>query len=453
MLAILWNVVSFIIALSILVAVHEWGHYIVAKMCKVKILKFSIGFGKPLYSRTTSSGMEFAIASIPLGGYVRMLDGRVDEIGTQDLDVAFDQKPVLQRMAIVFAGPFVNFVFAVFALMAIGMIGTQSAKPVVGKVIDGSYVQAAGIEAGESFVAIGGREVRDWRDISIEMVRFSGDENMPVTMQSSQGALIERILPINGWQLDPDSRDLFGDIGFQPYTPEVTKRLALVQPDSPAGRAGLALGDEIMKLDGTPMTNWGQIVEYIEPRAQQNVDVELLRDGKLISLMVTLVEHPDGGKNSTSRGYLGVSTYQEAWPEEYIIETQLGLADAFVEGIDKTWRLMTTTLKMLGKLVTGDLSIKTLSGPISIAEGAGNHASAGLIAFLGFLALISVNLGIINLLPLPVLDGGHLLYFTIEWITGKPVPEGVQEVGFKIGASVLFVVMSTAIFFDIMRNT
>ena len=453
MIDLIWNVASFILALSILVAVHEWGHYYVAKLCNVKILKFSIGFGKPIYRRITASGMEFAIASIPLGGYVRMLDGRVDEIGTQDLDVAFDQKPVLQRMAIVFAGPAVNFIFAIFAFMAIGMLGSQHAKPVVGEVIPNSYVQAAGIEVGESFIAIGDREVKDWRDISIEMVRYSGDQAMPVTMETTSGYQVERILPINGWQLNPDSKDLFGDIGFAPYSPQVTKVLALVQEGAAAARFGLQLGDEILKLDGTPMKNWRQIVEYIEPRAKQNVDFEVLRGGETHNVMITLDRHPDSKEGELSKGYLGVSTYREAWPKEYIVETQLGPVDAFIEGADSTWRLMTTTLKMLGKFVTGDLSIKALSGPISIAEGAGNHASAGLIAFLGFLALISVNLGIINLLPLPILDGGHLLYFTIEWITGKPVSEAIQEVGFKIGGVILIAVMATAIFNDILRNT
>jgi regulator of sigma E protease len=245
---------------------------------------------------------------------------------------------------------------------------------------------------------------------------------------------------------------LFGDIGFNPYRPQVTKTIALVESSAPAGRFGLQVGDEIIKLDGTPMNNWRQIVEYIEPRATQNVDFEVLRESTTLNLMITLGTHPSSQNGELSKGYLGVSTFQEAWPKEYVIETKLGPVDAFFEGVDSTWRLMTTTLKMLGKLVTGDLSIKTLSGPISIAEGAGNHASAGLIAFLGFLALISVNLGIINLLPLPILDGGHLLYFTIELITGKPVSESVQEVGFKIGAAVLFIVMSTAILNDIIRN-
>ena len=448
MLSILWNIASFILALSILVAVHEWGHYYVAKLCKVKILKFSIGFGKPIYKRITSTGMEFIIASIPLGGYVRMLDGRVDEIGTQDLDVAFDQKPVGQRMAIVAAGPVVNFLFAIFALMLVGMLGSNTIKTVVGEVVPNSYASEAGLMVDDEIIEVNGREVNDWQEVSIEMVSFSGNAKMPITVKNSNGVVTNKTLVLKGWKLDPDSPDLFGALGFSPYTPKVTNVLAQVEENEPAGKAGLRVNDEIMKLDGTPMKNWGQIVQYIEQRPKQSVALEILRDGLTTNIDVVLGEKP----GQAQQGYLGVIPFREDWPQAYIVEVQLGPIDALVEGTKSTWRLMTVTLEMLGKLLTNDLSVKSLSGPISIAQGAGAHASYGLVPFLGFLALISVNLGIINLLPLPILDGGHLLYFTIEWITGKPVPEAIQEVGFKVGGVILFAVMATAIFNDILRN-
>ncbi|MFT6269366.1 MAG: regulator of sigma E protease [Alphaproteobacteria bacterium] len=449
MLPIIWNIASFVIALSILVAVHEWGHYYVAKLCKVKILKFSIGFGKPLYKRVTSSGMEFIIASIPLGGYVRMLDGRVDQVSTQDLDVCFDLKPVSQRMAIVAAGPIVNFLFAILALMLAGMLGSQTSKTVVGEVLPNSYAQEAGLLVKDEIVKVGERNVKDWQEVSIEMVRYSGDSSMPITVKDANGLVREKTLPIKGWKLDPDSTDLFGALGFAPFSPALTKTLAAVGPDTPAGKAGLAVNDEIMKLDGTPMKNWGQIVQYIEARPNQTIEVELLRDGSTSNISMTLGQKPE----QADQGYLGVSPSREAWPAQYIVEVKEGPIDALVSGTQSTWRLMTVTLEMLGKLLSGDLSVKSLSGPISIAQGAGAHASYGLVAFLGFLAIISVNLGIINLLPLPILDGGHLLYFTIEWITGKPVSEAIQEVGLKIGGVILFAVMATAIFNDILRNT
>ena len=449
MLPVVWNIVSFVIALSILVAVHEWGHYYVAKLCKVKILKFSIGFGKPLYKKITSSGMEFIIASIPLGGYVRMLDGRVDQVKTEDLDVCFDLKPVGQRMAIVAAGPIVNFLFAILALMLVGMLGSQTSRTIVGEVKPNSYAFDAGLLVRDEIVKVGANQVDDWQEVSIEMVRFSGDTSMPITVIDANGIERTKTLPINGWKLDPQSTDLFGALGFAPYSPAPTTTLALVDPKEPAGRAGLQINDEIIKLDGTPMTNWGQIVQYIEQRPLKVVDIELRRDGNIKNLSVTLGQKPD----QKDKGYLGVSPFQEEWPPEYLVEIKQGPIDALISGTKSTWRLMSVTLEMLGKLVTGDLSVKSLSGPISIAQGAGDHASYGLVPFLGFLAIISVNLGIINLLPLPILDGGHLLYFTVEWVTGKPVPEAVQEVGLKIGGAILFMVMATAIFNDILRHT
>ena len=449
MLPILWNIASFVLALSILVAVHEWGHYYVAKLCKVKILKFSIGFGKPLYKKTTSSGMEFIIAGIPMGGYVRMLDGRVDQVSTQDLDVAFDQKPVGQRMAIVAAGPIVNFIFAVFALMAVGMIGSETSKTIVGEVYSNSIASQSELTVGDEILKVGYRKVGDWQEVSIEMVSFSGDTTMPITVKSPNGVTIEKQLDLNGWKLNPDSTDLFADLGFSPFSPELTTTLGLVDSEAPAGLAGFQVNDEILKIDGTPMSNWGQIVEYLEPRPNQNLIVEVMREGQVLEVPVQLGKNPQ----DENKGYLGVSPFREAWPQEYIVETKLGPIEAFTNGVESTWRLMTVTLEMLGKLVTGDLSVKSLSGPISIAQGAGANASYGLVPFLGFLAIISVNLGIINLLPLPILDGGHLFYFTIEWITGKPVSEAVQDIGFKVGGVILFAVMATAIFNDIVRHT
>lgn len=448
MTSILFNIASFVLALSILVAVHEWGHYIVAKLCKVKILKYSIGFGKPLFKRTTSSGMEVIVAAIPLGGYVRMLDGRVDQVSSQDLDVCFDLKPVGQRMAIVAAGPIVNFLFAIFALMLVGMIGSQTSKTIVGDVQANTFAAQAGLEANDEILKVGNREVTDWQEVSIEMVSYSGDESMPLTIKTQNGLTLEKTLPINGWTLDPESTDLFAALGFTPFSPQPTKTLGSIGPNTPAERFGLSINDEIMKIDGTPMTNWGQIVQYIEARPGQEVDLELLRDGALLNISVILGQKPDNAE----QGYLGVVPFTQAWPPEYIVETKEGPIDALVSGTKSTWRLMTVTVEMLGKLLTGDLSVKSLSGPISIAQGAGAHASYGLVPFLGFLALISVNLGIINLLPLPILDGGHLLYFTVEWITGKPVSEAVQEVGLKVGGVILFGVMATAIFNDILRN-
>jgi regulator of sigma E protease len=449
MIEIARNILFFVIALGILVAVHEWGHYYVAKLCKVKILKFSIGFGKPLYRRVTSSGMEFVIAMIPLGGYVRMLDGRVDDVAPEQEAVAFNFQPVWQRFAIVAAGPIVNFIFAIFAFAAIGMIGQQSAKPIIGDITPDTYAAASGLSIGDHIIAVGEHGTRDWRDVTIELSTFSGESNIPVTVKQTNGVTNTFYIPINGWKIDPDQSDLFTALGFTPFRPALTTTLGFVEEGSPADLSGLMANDQIEKIDGTSMEKWSQIVSFIEQRPNQSASVEVEREGRLTTLEVRFGEKPQ----NPEQGYLGVVPFQEPWPESYIQNIQLGLFDSVIDGAKQTWRLMGVTLEMLGKLLTGDVSVKNLSGPISIAQGAGVSASIGIVAFLSFLALISVNLGIINLLPLPILDGGHLVYFTIEWITGKPVSEAIQEVGFKIGGLLLFAVMATAIVNDVLRNT
>lgn len=446
---ILRNIGFFVLALGILVAVHEWGHYYVAKLCKVKILRFSIGFGKPLYKRITSSGMEFVIAAIPLGGYVRMLDARVDDVPPELEPIAFNFQPVWQRFAIVAAGPLVNFIFAVFAMAAIGMIGRQTPVPIVGEITPNSYAAQSALSPGDEILAVGAHSTRDWRDVTIELSTFSGEENIPLTVKKSNGVTTELSIPIEGWKIDPEQSDLFAAIGFQAYRPAPTTRMGYIGPQSPAEKAGMLKNDKILKLDGTSVENYSQIVDFIEQRPNQLAMMQIERDGALLELEVRFGQKED----SPSEGYLGVSPYQEEWPQEYIQNIQLGFFDALADGSAQTWRLMGVTLDMLGKLITGDVSVKNLSGPISIAQGAGASASYGIVAFLSFLALISVNLGIINLLPLPILDGGHLMYFIIEWITGKPVSEAIQEVGFKIGGMVLFAVMATAIINDVLRNT
>ena len=269
MIEIARNILFFVIALGILVAVHEWGHYYVAKLCKVKILKFSIGFGKPLYRRVTSSGMEFVIAMIPLGGYVRMLDGRVDDVAPEQEAVAFNFQPVWQRFAIVAAGPIVNFIFAIFAFAAIGMIGQQSAKPIIGDITPDTYAAASGLSIGDHIIAVGEHGTRDWRDVTIELSTFSGESNIPVAVKQTNGVTNTFYIPINGWKIDPDQSDLFTALGFAPFRPPITTTLGFVEEGSPADLSGLMANDQIEKIDGTSMEKWSQIVSFIEQRPNQ----------------------------------------------------------------------------------------------------------------------------------------------------------------------------------------
>ncbi|WP_088331664.1 sigma E protease regulator RseP [Lacimicrobium sp. SS2-24] len=448
MLSFLWSLLFFILALGVLVAVHEWGHFFVARRCGVKVLRFSIGFGKPLWRKVDKTGTEFVIAAIPLGGYVKMLDERVEPVRDEDLPKAFNQKSVGRRIAIVAAGPVVNFIFAVFALMCMYLIGVDTVKPVIGEVPAQSIAAQAGLKSGMQIEEVGGRETLDWEAVNLELVSHIGQDSLSMRVSDSGQATTRVTLDIRQWQFDPDKESALVSLGVIPFRPEATTELAFVAEDSPAAQGGLQPGDKILRLDGTPVQNWEQIVDFISARPDQRFTLAVERDGSLRDIEVQAGSRE---VNDAVQGYLGIVPTAEPWPESYRITRQYGPVGALIEGADKTWRLMVLSVEMIGKLISGDVSVKNLSGPISIAQGAGVSAGYGLVYFLSFLALISVNLGIINLLPLPVLDGGHLLYYFIELLTGRPVPEGVQEIGFRIGGALLLLLMTVAIFNDIAR--
>ena len=448
MFEFLRNAGAFIIALGILVAVHEWGHYYIARLCGVYVKRFSIGFGKPIWSKVDKHGTEFALAAIPLGGYVRMLDERVDEVPPEMASQAFNNKSVGKRMAIIAAGPGVNFIFAAIALYAMFLIGISTIKPVIGEVSPDSIAAQAGLTGNMEIIAVGSRETPDWEAVNLELMSYIGQESMPVTVASESDSARQRVLDIAGWNFDPDSESPLRSLGISPFRPGATLTVAYVAEQTAASEAGLQQNDEIVALDGQPVTAWEDLVAQIKNRPGEQVEIRVNRAGQTYDLSATI------GRRDTPEGqdgYLGVSPFAKPWPEGYVFTHQYGLLEAVGKAVDKTWRLMTLSVEMIGKLITGDVSVKNLSGPIAIAQGAGNSAGYGLVYFLSFLALISVNLGIVNLLPLPMLDGGHLMYFTIEWITGRPVPEEVQEWGFRIGAMLLFTIMSIAIINDITR--
>ncbi|MFD3432405.1 sigma E protease regulator RseP [Alteromonas macleodii] len=450
MLAFLWSLGAFIVALGILVAVHEWGHFYVARKCGVQVERFSIGFGKPIWRKTSKSGTEYVIAMIPLGGYVRMLDGRIDDVPPELEDKAFNNKPVLQRMAVIAAGPGVNFIFAFFALWLMYLVGLETVKPVVKSVEPESIAAIAGVQPGDEIIKVGDRNTPDWEAVNLEIVSNIGAEKANVTVKDSSNVEKELTFTLGSWNFDPDSESPLSSLGLIPYRPDATLTVGFVGEGSAAQKAGLQPGDELLALNGAELSSWERLVDVIVESPGENISLDIQRDGQELTLDATIARRdtPQG-----QSGYLGVSPTFEPWPEGYVFTHQYGIIEAIGKALDKTWRLMTLSVEMIGKLITGDVSVKNLSGPISIAQGAGTSAGYGLAYFLSFLALISVNLGIINLLPLPMLDGGHLMFFIVEWITGKPVPEAVQEWGYRIGGVLLFMIMGIAIFNDIARIT
>ncbi len=446
---LLWNIGAFIVALGLLVAVHEFGHFWVARRCGVKVERFSIGFGKAIWRRLGKDGTEYVLALIPLGGYVKMLDGRVDELKPGEEAQAFNHKSVWARMAIVAAGPMANFVFALFAFWLMFMIGVPSVKPVVGEVRPASIVAEAGILPGMEIVGVGGEETGDWESVTYALISHLGDDSVQLKLKAANTSYaVDKTLQLAGWKFDPDKESPIGSLGVVPLGGKVLPVVEAVVPSSASEKAGLQIGDRIKGVDGEAITEWAQFVERVQQSPAQPLQVTVERGGSEMTLTLT----PDGKKvKGQLVGFVGLSPQLVPLPDEYRTLLQYGPLQALWHGVQKTWSLITLTFDMIGKLIGGIVSLDNLSGPISIAKGAGSSADYGLVYFLGFLALISVNLGIINLFPLPVLDGGHLVYFLIEAITGKPVSEKIQEVGFRIGAAILMLLMGIALFNDFAR--
>ena len=445
----MWNLLSFVVALGLLVTVHEYGHFWVARKNGILVQRFSIGFGKTLLSWRDRHGTEFVIAAIPLGGYVRMLDGRVDPVLPQHADLAFDSKTVPQRMAVIAAGPAANFLFAIFALMLMYLIGVPSLRPVVAQVTPDSIAAKAYLP-NQQIIAVNGESVQDWQGVQLLLLEQIGRDSVTLTMaddSNSPGADVK--LDLTSWQFDPERDSVFGSLGMVPVQAKPLLDVGSVQPNSPAAAAGLQLHDKLRVLDGVALTDWASMVTIIQNNPGKALSLLVERDGQPVTLTVTPASQltPDG----FHQGFLGVSPKVQPVDPQFIQQVQYGPIEAVWQGIQKTWQLVRLSFAMVGKLLLGDVSVKHLSGPIAIAQGAGSSADLGLIAFLSFLALISVNLGVVNLLPLPILDGGHLMYLVVELIRGRPVSEKAQETGFKIGAFVLLMLMGIALLNDISR--
>ncbi|BBM64033.1 sigma E protease regulator RseP [Vibrio alfacsensis] len=451
MTGILWNLVSFIVALGILVAVHEFGHFWVARRCGVKVEKFSIGFGKSIWSKVGKDGTEYSISMIPLGGYVKMVDSRVDEVPENEKHMAFDQKPLWKRTSIVAAGPIFNFLFAIVAYWFVFLIGVPAVKPVIGDITPNSIVAKAGIESGMELKSISGIKTPDWESVNMGLISHIGDDSMTITLSSADevGSEVTKTLDIRDWKFDPETESTMQSLGFKPYTPEIFTELAQVSEGGAAEKAGLLAGDEIIDMGGQKVTSWNDVVEAIRSNPETPIDVVVLRQGE--ERRFTLTPSSRELANKQVVGFAGIAPEVAEWPESYRFELQFGVFESIGKAVDKTGQVIGLTISMLKKLIVGDVGLNNLSGPISIAKGAGATADYGLVYFLGFLALISVNLGIINLVPLPMLDGGHLLFFAIEAIIRRPVPEKIQEMGYRIGGAIIFALMALALFNDFTR--
>ncbi|KTC26248.1 zinc metallopeptidase RseP [Pseudomonas sp. ABAC21] len=446
----LYMIVGTLVALGVLVTFHEFGHFWVARRCGVKGLRFSVGFGMPLVRWHDRQGTEFVIAAIPLGGYVKMLDEREGEVPVDQLDQSFNRKTVGQRIAIVAAGPIANFLLAMVFFWVLAMLGSQQVRPVIGAVEADSIAAKAGLIAGQEIVSIDGEPTTGWGAVNLQLVRRlgeSGTVNVVVREQDSS-AETPRALALDHWLKGADEPDPIKSLGIRPWRPSLPPVLAELDPKGPAQAAGLKTGDRLLALDGQPLNDWQQVVDLVRVRPDSKIVLKVERDAAQIDVPVTLSAR---GEAKAAGGYLGAGVKSPEWPPSMVREVSFGPLDAIGEGAKRTWTMSVLTLESLKKMLFGELSVKNLSGPITIAKVAGASAQSGVVDFLNFLAYLSISLGVLNLLPIPVLDGGHLLFYLVEWVRGRPLSDRVQGWGIQIGISLVVGVMLLALVNDLGR--
>ena len=450
-MTLLQTLLATLVTLGILVTIHEWGHFWVARRCGVKVLRFSIGFGKALWMRTGRDGTEYAIAAIPLGGYVRMLDEREGDVPEALRSQAFNNKPVLQRIAIVAAGPLVNLLFAFLAYWFLFMYGVASIVPVVGDIRPDSPAAVAGVEPGYEVLEVDGHRVQSWSEVNLRLAARVGETGSIELMLGEPGRGFARSynIPIERWSVDLERESPIRALGFVYWQPEIPAVIGMLAEGGRAGAAGIQVGDRIQKVNGEPVADWMDLVRHVQSSPERSLLLGLERDGQWLELSVVPESRtlPEG----QVQGYIGAGVEPVEYPDSMQRTLSYGPIEALSVGAEKTGQMIGLTLDSIGKMIAGVISVKNLSGPITIAKVAGASAASGLESFVSFLAYLSISLGVLNLLPIPMLDGGHLLYYAIELIRGRPVSEKVQMLGLRIGMVLLFSLMALAILNDLAR--
>lgn len=451
-MSLLFTLAAFALTLGILIVVHEYGHYIVARRCGVRVLRFSVGFGKPLFTKKFSpEGTEWVLAAFPLGGYVKMLDEREGPVAQADLPYAFNSKSIYRRSAIVLAGPVANLLLAVVVYWFLFVYGVPGAKPIVGDIPASTAAAAASFHRGDILTKIGGEAVATWQDARWTLLQHAVEKGVvEIEATDAGGNNILHRLDLSGLTEEDLEKDLLAELGLTRFQPDMPARIGRVLPDSAAARAGLEVSDEILSVDSADIGQWDDFVQAVRKSPGTPIKLVVRRGASEVPVVVT----PDSVKESgqTAVGKIGASPAIDPKMFEHLMtEVRYPVHVAFVQALRKTWDTARFSLQMLGKMVTGHVSWKNISGPITIADYAGQSAQLGWLPFVSFLALISISLGVLNLLPIPLLDGGHLMYYMAEMIKGSPVSERTMEIGQQIGIAILLTLMLFAFYNDINR--
>ena len=450
-MSFLYAVIGFILAISILVVVHEFGHYWVARKLGVKVLRFSVGFGKPLWMRRFGKDRtEWVIAALPFGGYVKMLDEHEGSVAAKERPRAFNRQALWKRALIVLAGPMFNLAFAVLVYSGVNLVGTDGLRPVVGKVTEGALGDRAGFKAGDVLKSIDGRTVQGWDQHRLYLYERALDRaNVHYIVQDRNGQERERVLDFSGISArDVGAGSVEREIGLVPELPVLKPVLETVESGGPAARAGLQAGDVILAVNDQPVSTWQEVVTVISARPGETLHLKLQRGDVTQRIQVDVERAERQGKTI---GRIGVGVRIPELPDAYRVKVQFGPFEAIQQGAEATWRMSILTLKMLWKLLMLEVSTQTISGPLTIAQYAGATVQIGFERFVMFLAVVSISLGVLNLLPIPVLDGGHLLFYTYESIRGKPLSDRALHVGQQIGFAMLMMLMALALYNDFAR--
>lgn len=445
------KLIAFLVAIGVLVAIHEFGHFWVARKLGVKVLKFSIGFGKPLWRKVgKTDNTEYIIAAIPMGGYVKMLDEREGNVSDEERHRAFNRQSLPVRSAIVAAGPLFNFIFAIFALWLVLINGEIGLRPLVGDVAVSSLAQKAGFEVGDEIVQVNANLTPTWSMVVQELAGSSvSGEPTNVAVKAASGQSFVRVFAADAIGDIAQVKDLLAHIGLSPERPIVPPVFGQIVEGEAANQAGILNGDRIISVDGETLATWQDWVRYVQARPEQLINLNIERDGLPMRLQL-IPKKLQRGEQIIGR--IGASNQPvPSLYERYRVHYQLGVVDALTEATLRTWQYSVLTLKVIGRIIIGEASVHNLSGPITIADAAGKTASLGFVYFAKFLAIVSISLGVLNLLPIPVLDGGHLFYYAIEAVKGSPVSDKFMEHTQKIGMVLLLGIMLTAFYVDLSR--